>query len=62
MGTDLITKVCEATGLPKELIQNKLVERLEQEGFQADTLTIEELRTVIASYLQEVLLEAREIY
>ena len=62
MGVELITQVCEATGLPVELIKTELKRLLLQEGVLADEATIEDLRTALSTYLQEVLVEAKESF
>lgn len=62
MGAKIFETVCEATGLPQELIQKELKTLLETEGMSSDEVTVEELRSVLAKYLQEVLSGAKENY
>jgi hypothetical protein len=62
MGEKLLKDVTEATGLPEELISNELAEMLRRAGHSPETLTMEGLRKVMADYLQDVLLGAKEFF
>lgn len=60
MGKTLITQIAESTGLPENLIQDELVSLLATAGVSAESATIEDLRKVLAEYLQDVLVAAKE--
>lgn len=60
-GHDLLHKLVELTGLPRELVQTEIVKILENSGHGADGLTLSDLRLAMAEYLdaiQEKLLES----
>lgn len=60
MGTTLTKTVIEKTGLPQDLIEKEFNAILEKFGKSPESLTIEELREVMAEYLQLVFLELQE--
>jgi len=53
----LFDEVTRLTGLPKEIIQTELADIVSEIGAKRESLTMEELRQAMSSYLQEVLLE-----
>ena len=59
-GTALITQIAQATGLPQHLISNELEQLISQRGKSAGDISLEEIRGILAEYLQEVLLKAKE--
>lgn len=59
MGTELIDTVCLATGLPKNLIQTELVRILKEGGVEPKNATLDDLRSILASYLQDILLSTK---
>lgn len=56
-GTNLSRAVVAATGLPQEPVAKEFQALLERYGKNPDSLTMEELREVMAEYLQIVFLE-----
>lgn len=60
MGTTLTKTVIEKTGLPQDLIEKEFNAILEKFGKNPERLTMEELREVMAEYLQLVFLELQE--
>lgn len=60
MGTKLINFVVENTGLPADPVRRELDGLLEKHGVNPDTMTLEDLREVLADYLQDVFLELQE--
>jgi predicted DNA-binding transcriptional regulator YafY len=60
MGNALLEMVILATGLPEGEIRRELQTLLIQHGKKAETLTTDELREMMAEYLQDVLLAAKE--
>ena len=59
MGAELLKEVTEATGLPHEPIADELNRLITSAGLAADTITLEDLRSVLAEYLQDVMLEVQ---
>lgn len=62
VGKDLFNTVVSATGLPEDTIGGELHSLLNNNGKSVETMTLEDLREVMAEYLQNVLLEAKENY
>lgn len=60
MGNGLFELVVGETGLPTAPVRDELSELLEKNGFDAATMTLDQLRIVLAEYLQDVFLEAKE--
>lgn len=60
MGNKLLEMVILATGLPESEIRSELQSLLRQHGKSAESLTTEDLREIMAEYLQDVLLAAKE--
>ncbi len=60
MGKALLEMVILATGLPEGEIRRELQTLLIQNGKTAETLTTDDLREVMAEYLQDVILAAKE--
>ncbi|MFP5518625.1 MAG: hypothetical protein ACLGGX_01880 [Bdellovibrionia bacterium] len=60
MGNALFKCVVEATGLPQDTCESEFKEVLSKYGKNPETLTLEELREVIAEFLQDSLLELSE--
>ncbi|WP_374076588.1 hypothetical protein [Bdellovibrio bacteriovorus] len=57
MGDTLAKTVIAATGLPQDPVEREFNALLEKYGKSPETLTIDELREVMAEYLQIVFLE-----
>lgn len=62
MGNKLFHAVVEATDLPTDPVNNELTRILQQHGISPDTMTLDDLREVLADYLQDTILEAKEAY
>lgn len=60
MGETLITDIAEATGLPQNLMTDELGRLISAAGIDSGEVTLEDLRSILADYLQEVLLAARD--
>jgi len=54
MGNQLFNEVVEYTGLPKESISKELKRLLRLRGFDANKLTLEDLRFFLTAYLEEI--------
>lgn len=60
MGRSLLESLCKSTGLPYESIYTELEGLVKQSGLDIDKVTLDELREVLAEYLQEVLVSAQQ--
>lgn len=58
-GTELLNELTNATGLPDDLIGNELTRLVLTAGKSTDDVSLDDLRDMLATYLQDVLLEAR---
>ena len=58
MAESLLGQLSKATGLPQELVQKEL-ERLIGKAGKNQSVELDELRDILAEYLQEVLLQAQ---
>ena len=59
-GVNLIRLLIESTGLPKDAVEPELNRILKQLKMSANQLTLEDVRDVLAYYVQEVLVEAKD--
>ena len=57
MENGLLKSVVAATGLPEKPVQNELSSLIARSGLSCDDLTLDELREVMAEYLNLVFLE-----
>lgn len=57
MTVDITKTVLGASGINCEALENEFTEVIEKHGFNHECLTLEELREVMAQYLNEVFLE-----
>jgi len=62
MGEALLGELTEATGLPKELVDTELGRLIDQSGKVRDDVTLDDLREMLAEYVQDVLLAAKEAH
>lgn len=60
MGERLFQTLVEATGLPQNPVEKELTSLLIKFEKHPDTLTLDELREVMADYLQTVFLELHD--
>ena len=58
-GSELISELAEASGLPSDLVGQELSFLIRQAGKDTTEITLDELRELLANYLQEVLVEAK---
>ncbi len=58
-GLGLLNLLIDATGLPKDALETEIQQILEERGFRAETLTLDQVRDVLSVYLQNVLLAAK---
>jgi hypothetical protein len=59
MGEELFNEVTSATGLPKDVVSDELNRLLAQSGLTKDDMTLDDLRHVLAEYVQDILLNAK---
>ncbi len=52
---DLFNQVVKLTGLPGKTIRRELKSILDKKNIDANQLTIDQLRAVVASYLREIM-------
>ncbi len=60
MTGNLTQTVLSATGINGDSLQNEFNNLIAQNGFQQESLTIDQLREVMAEYLNQVFLELAE--
>lgn len=61
-GKDLLNQVLAATDLPQESLSRELANLLEKAKCSQESLSLDDLRQILADYAQEVLLEAQVHY
>lgn len=62
MGESLLKQLISQTGLPTEGVENELDRLIEKAGLQKENITLDDLRLVLADYLQDILLESKDRY
>ena len=58
-GATLIRTLIQASGLPPESLSRELERLLARRGLRESDLTLEDVREILASYLQDTLIEAQ---
>ncbi|MCC7404291.1 MAG: hypothetical protein IT288_07830 [Bdellovibrionales bacterium] len=61
-GLELLAAVAEASGLPQSLIIQELQEIANRAGIPVEQLSLDDLRALLADYLQDVLISAKAEY
>lgn len=61
-GMELLNELSDATGLPETMIDEELSRLLASAGKTTDEATLDDLRELLATYLQDVLLDARDSF
>lgn len=59
-GLDLLRSLVESTGLPEDAVQKEMQRLIAKHGIETQELSLATLRIILADYLQDVLLEAKE--
>lgn len=59
-GHALLEVLAEASGLPSDLVQQELIELIKAQGKNEKAVTLDDLREILAAYLQDVLVQAKE--
>lgn len=52
---NLLDHVIQLTGIPSDMVKRELKHILETKGIDGKKLTLEQLRSVVASYLREIM-------
>jgi hypothetical protein len=58
-GRQLIETIVTSTNLPDQTLDRELNALIQKAGASADSVTLDQLRDILANYLQDVLLEAK---
>lgn len=53
-GQDLVETVVELTGLPQEMVDDEFYEMMRESGFDKESMTLDQLRTVLLQYLESM--------
>lgn len=56
----LIGRIREMTNLPEDFVRKEITSVVTQAGLNPKTITLEELRLVLADYLQDVLVDTKD--
>lgn len=59
-GLELLRFLVEATGLPKESVDLELKKLLRRCGINPEHVTVDDVREIMSSYLQDALTEAKD--
>lgn len=59
MGEALIKTLIQYSGLPTDLFTEEFEHLIVKHGYNRDTLTLDQVREILADHLQETLLEAK---
>lgn len=59
MGKELFETVVTHTGLPENAIRDEFSVLLAKHGKSVESLTLDDLREILADYLQDILVEAK---
>jgi len=60
-GRELFSNLISATGLPKAAVEKELSRVLAESGVDPEGVTLDELRTIMANYLQDVILSVGDL-
>lgn len=60
MGERLFDQIVSGTGLPETLAQDEFTALLARYGKTPDQLTLEDLRLIVADFMQDVLVDVKE--
>jgi hypothetical protein len=60
MGEALISELTTATGLPEDLMTDELTRLIANAGLRPEQVTLDDLRKILAEYVQDILLAAQE--
>lgn len=58
-GLSLLRVLIESTGLPPVSVELEMRRLIEKHGYSIDSLTLDQVREILADYLQQALIEAK---
>lgn len=58
-GLELLRVLIESSGLPPESIESELKRLIVNRGLTPENLTMDDIREILAAYLQDTLMEAK---
>lgn len=58
-GLDLLKILIESTGLPTQAVEREIAKMLVENSLDPTNLTLDDVRELLAGYLQDVLVEAK---
>ena len=61
-GQSLLTQIASNTGLPEDTMTKELGSLIEGAGLDSKAVTLDDLRRVLAEYVQDVLLSAKQAH
>jgi hypothetical protein len=61
-GLGLLRALIEATGLPQEAVDREINRLCQAHNLTPEHITLDDLRDILAHYLQDVLVEAKATY
>jgi hypothetical protein len=56
----VLEQIAEATGLPSTLVMGELKTLIQKAGLDINSMTMDDLRVILADYLQDVIIEAKD--
>jgi hypothetical protein len=59
MGDALLKTVIDSTGLPNDALSAELDRLIAKAGLEKQTITLDDMREILAEYLQDTLLELK---
>lgn len=62
MGEELLKSLITLTGLPEQSVHRELETLIEKAGYDKSQITLDEMREVLAEYLQDTLLNLKDTY
>jgi hypothetical protein len=61
-GLNLLRILIEATGLPPDAVERELTRIINRRGLSPETISIDDVREVMCTYLQDVLVGAKDAH
>lgn len=61
-GKELLKEVVVSSGLPEEPLARELHQLLDKAGLPVENCSLDDLRNILAEYLQDVLLQSQATY
>jgi hypothetical protein len=61
-GMELLKLLIASTGLPEDTLEKEVLQIVEKKGLNPEQIQLEDIREIMAEYLQEVLVQAKAAY